>query len=521
MKTKTHDSRTHKITITLYCVAVLAVFAFLFLQFAGPSGQVEARGTSPGLAPVSFPGENLGPIPDAVSGCSNPAPTSRDVTFNVTGLVGKITAVELTADIRHTWVGDLSATLIAPTGEQHVLFAYTGHTPTEDCGWGKDLVGNYTFTDAASGTNWWTAAATNVNEVPIGSYRTTEAGPQADASTSPVTDMNAAFQGLRPNGVWTLRVNDANFEDTGSVESAQLTITTAIPPLATPFDFDGDGLTDVSIFRPNPTTFAENSALAGSSSQWWLLFSSNKSNLAVTFGQPDDILVPADYTGDGKADVAFFRPSTSEWYILRSEDMSFYSFPFGTSGDIPVHGDFDGDGVADPGVYRPSEGNWYILRSSDSAVSIVPFGISEDLPTVSDFDGDGIDDIAVYRPSVQEWWQLRSTAGAIAYQFGTPEDKVVVGDYTGDGIADVAFFRPSNSNWYILRSEDASFFSFPWGSAGDIPAPGDYDGDGITDAAIFRPSESTWYINGSTDGFFAVQFGASTDIPLPSLPVVP
>ena len=44
--------------------------------------------------------------------------------------------------------------------------------------------------------------------------------------------------------------------------------------------------------------------------------------------------VSGDYTGDGKADIAFFRPSTGFWFILRSEDNSFFSFPFGTLGDI-------------------------------------------------------------------------------------------------------------------------------------------------------------------------------------------
>ncbi|HUF04294.1 MAG TPA: FG-GAP-like repeat-containing protein [Aridibacter sp.] len=288
------------------------------------------------------------------------------------------------------------------------------------------------------------------------------------------------------------------------------------PTGTTVFDFDGDGITDVSVFRPSPGSLAENAGPEGSSAQWWVLRSSDQGTKGLQFGNADDIPTAADFTGDGKTDVAFWRPSTGEWFILRSEDDSFFAFPFGSDGDIPAPGDFDGDGLADAAVFRPSSGTWFILRSSDSGVSVVPFGIAEDKPTVADFDGDGMDDIAVFRPSVSQWWQLRSTAGVKAYQFGSQGDRTTVGDWTGDGKADVAFFRPSSAEWYVIRSEDDSYFAFPWGAAGDIPSPGDYDGDGVTDPAIWRPSDRTWYIFGSTNGFEAVLFGATGDVPLPS-----
>ncbi|QQS40808.1 MAG: SBBP repeat-containing protein [Acidobacteriota bacterium] len=283
------------------------------------------------------------------------------------------------------------------------------------------------------------------------------------------------------------------------------------------YDFDGDGISDVSIFRPMPQSAIGESDLLGSSSQWWLLNSSNTSALGMTFGEADDTLVPADFTGDGRTDVSFFRPSNSSWYVLRSEDSTFFAFPFGAAGDIPAPGDFDGDGTADPAVYRPSSGTWFILRSSDGGVSAFPFGVAEDRPVVADYDGDGMDDAAIYRPSVSQWWQLRSSAGVIGYQFGAAGDRSVIGDYTGDGKADVAFFRPSSSQWFVIRSEDSSFFAFPWGANGDIQAPGDFDGDGIFDPAVFRPSNGTWYIFRSTMGFEAVPFGASGDIPIQSV----
>ncbi len=269
-----------------------------------------------------------------------------------------------------------------------------------------------------------------------------------------------------------------------------------------PADFDGDGKTDLSVFRPGQN-------------EWWYLRSGNGSNGAAQFGAAGDIITPGDFTGDGKTDMAFFRPSTGFWYVLRSEDQSFYAFLFGGSGDVTMPADFDGDGKTDAAVFRPSTSTWYINRST-GGTTITQFGANGDAPIASDIDGDGKADIGVYRSAASEWWIAKSTGGLTAYQFGTAGDKAVSGDFTGDGKADIAFFRPSSGTWFVLRSEDGSYYSFPFGSGTDIPAPGDYDGDGKTDAAVFRPSNATWYVNRSTSGTLIQQFGAGGDLPVPN-----
>jgi hypothetical protein len=271
-------------------------------------------------------------------------------------------------------------------------------------------------------------------------------------------------------------------------------------------DFDGDGRTDLSIFRP-------------SVAEWWYRRSFDASVRAAQFGQPGDQIVAADFTGDGRSDVGFFRPSTGQWFVLRSDDNSYFAITFGQAGDIPTPADFDGDGKADAAVFRPSTGTWFILRSSDLQTSIGQFGRAGDQPVAADYDGDGIADVAIYRPngtSGAEWWIQRSSAGILSLQFGSPTDKAVPGDYTGDGKTDIAVFRPGDGQWFILRSEDLSYFSFFWGQAGDIPAPGDYDGDSKTEAAVFRPSNTNWYINGTTSGVQISQFGAAADQPVPN-----
>jgi hypothetical protein len=269
----------------------------------------------------------------------------------------------------------------------------------------------------------------------------------------------------------------------------------------TAFDFDGDGKTDVSVFRP--------------SSNNWFLDRSTAGFAAYSFGTAGDILTPADFTGDGKTDIAVFRPSAGSWFVLRSEDSTFYGVGFGMSGDIPAPADYDGDGKADPAVFRPSSGTWF-LQQSTAGFAAVAFGSSGDQPSIGDFDGDGKADIAVYRPTNGSWYRLNSSNGSFTeIQFGASGDKIVPADYTGDGKTDIAVWRGSTGTWYILKSEDLTFYGVQFGSSGDLPAPGDYDGDGKADTVVFRPADGNWYMLRSTAGFNAEHFGTSEDKPAP------
>ncbi len=458
---------------------------------------------------ATFSGADVGAIPDATAGQCWGAfvPTPRNVTFNVSGVAGPPSNVELSTTFspNHTWVGDVRATLIAPNGASHVVFGRTGATTSGASGDSSDLAGPYNFKDSAAGVNWWTEALNRLSTEALtaGNYRTTSGGGVGGAGTN--TSMTPSFAGVaNPTGTWTLRLEDGCAGDSGSISAATLTIEAAVP-VRRPFDFDGDGKTDIGIFRPS-----------GPASEWWINRSGTGQTFALQFGSATDLITPADYTGDGKTDIAFFRPSTGQWFVLRSEDFSFFAVPFGTNGDRPVPADYDADGKADFAVMRTSTSTWYVSQSGGGPTLIFGFGISGDLPVVADYDGDGRADVGIFRPTPREWWIQRSTAGLLAIQFGNAGDRAVQGDYTGDGKADVAIWRPSTGQWFIIRSEDFSFYGFPFGTTGDIPAPGDYDGDGMFDATVFRPSSSTWFIGRTTAGTQIVQFGATSDKPLPN-----
>lgn len=321
----------------------------------------------------------------------------------------------------------------------------------------------------------------------------------AAASASDLADAVPVWRGFAVRGLG-LR---ASVQNAGSGSNNTVVTESFVTPHKTRADFDGDGRTDIGVYRPGDGIWYVDRSVSGFS--------------AVKWGIGTDRIVPGDYDGDGRTDIAVFRatadPSAPDFYVLLSSSSTFRGFSWGLPGDVPAVEDYDGDGRDDFAVFRESNRTFYVCNGRTGSV-LTYAGIAPGVPVAGDFDGDGRGDFAVFAGT--GWHLAASGAGyptAAFIPFGLPGDVPVPADYDGDGHDDFAVFRPADRTWYVRKSSGGVDF-VQFGLAADIPAPADYDGDGRADATMYRNGD--WFVNRSAAGILTTKFGLAGDIPLPA-----
>lgn len=559
---------------SMSCVTIIA----LALWFGAPTNSVKAssdKATPEGGS--TFPGMGTGNIPDGDGTCAPPS-SNLDITFDVMG-ISNIDTVEVDMTATHSWVGDVSATLIAPSGESHILFQSTGWTDASSCfGDSSDLGGTYNFSDTAT-TNWWSEADLRDGSTDLtpGDYRTTE--PGGDTQTmdpAPVTSMDPVFQPTTTiNGTWTLRVSDWAGGDTGAVSAANLSFNTNVVVAQPPQnDFDGDGVSDYSIvrndtppfsgtpnpprarrsieeqiadpgFKPlNPTSTGDTPENHGTNLSWFIHESATNTARVQGFGEPTtDFWIPEDFDGDGQDDLAVWRgvaasgPMGGFFYTFTSSDSTVNEIDFGQTGDNPtVTGDYDGDGSADPAVFRcpvsPPGGQctfFYQGSAGGGEITFFDWGNNSSnnvRPYPGDFDGDGSYDFCTFENGLYSLFRS-SDSGTEFIQWGLATDPVLApGDYDGDGQTDFMNVRANGSQveWWLLDRTGGQN-TILWGAliAGftEFVAQGDFDGDNTTDVTVWRrdnssDSNSFFYTLRSSDLMLQTfEWGSMNDAPVP------
>jgi subtilisin family serine protease len=394
-----------------------------------------------------------------------------------------------TVDLLPAWSG-----LVKSNGRLNVFRAL--QTPTI-CSFSPSLVGqsvtvpggNYSVS-VTSPTNCDYSATSNVNWITIN-------GGNPSSGNGTINYTVAQNSGLPRSGI--IKIGNQNFQVTQQGNELQT-------PNKTVLDFDRDFKSDyLAIQNVNGNMI-------------WHIWQSSGGYRAMNFGLFTDTPIPADYDGDGKTDVAVFRatanPIESDFYVFRSSDNSVATASWGTVGDAPFVNDFDGDNKADFAIIRKENGKlvWY-LNQTTQGFSVLQFGNDTDVPFRGDFDGDGKSDVNVFRPSANAFYNLKSSNSSVAVTtFGTAAiDKIITGDFDGDGKSDVAVWRTTTGVWYWLNSSNGAFNAYQFGISTDLPTPADYDGDGKTDISIWRPDaiSSLFYSQRSTSGFTVFGWGNS------------
>ena len=393
------------------------------------------------------------------------------------GTAGKVTAT--LRGLAHTFPADLDVILVGPLGQKVMLMS--------DAGSNVDVSGvTLTFDDGAPPLPGGMLAS--------GTYRPVNLEDgipdvfTAPAPAGPYGAALSAFNGLSPNGTWSLYVRDDQGTDVGSFDGGwTLDLDRAWTSGFVPYrynvyhaDVTGDGLDDlvsrdqgtgdIQVFRSTGTGFvyAPGTGPGGVWSYGW------GTSYDLYFG---------DVTGDGKGDLIGRRKSTGEVYVFPSTGSGFssagglWSYGWSSGYDLYV-ADVTGDAKADlvARYFGPTTGltgDIYVGVSTGSSFGSPTrwtYGFSAGYDMFfADATGPAgsVDlkaDLVARYAATGQVYVMRSTGGAFVWDSFAPWTvgwsstyDLVVRDLDRDGRADLVGRHRGNGNVYVARSSGTAF----------------------------------------------------------------
>lgn len=201
-------------------------------------------GTPPPPPPVPVTGQTQSFTGGAVNILDNQSGAPYPSTVVVAGMEGTVSKVSARlAGLSHTFPDDLDIALVGPGGQAIKLMS--------DAGGGSDVNGislNFDSTVAGvlpDGSQLYSGGVFRPTDYEAGSDSFPAPAPGAPYGTS----LNA-FNGLDPNGTWSLFVVDDGGADVGSLGSWVLTVITTSPADTTPDAFAFTDVADVALGTP-------------------------------------------------------------------------------------------------------------------------------------------------------------------------------------------------------------------------------------------------------------------------------
>jgi hypothetical protein len=256
----------------------------------------------------------------------------------------------------------------------------------------------------------------------------------------------------------------------------------------------------------------------------------------LSLGGNPDLIISADFNGDGKPDIAATANGLEPFGVLLGNGDGTFQAEVQTSLTQPplgfAAGDFNGDGKADiatvysnctNGNCLPGDAVVFIGNGDGTFQSPVEYAVglqSEHVSpnvAVGDFNGDGKPDLAVTNLGANTVSILLNNGDGtfqthVDYPAGTGPTYIVTGDFNGDAVLDLAildsngiFILPGNGNGTFNQGTQVSTLF------GYAIVAGDFNGDGKLDLAVtsgaVETSGTVFIFLGNGDGTFQAPVG--------------